>query len=107
MSLITAIFQNNATEVRKLIDQGNDIHHNHGQALRMAVWLERIEIVNLLIELGADVHVEDEGPLLLAIQNDNIELVKILIAAGSRIVDDEVINKVENPEIKALLINNE
>lgn len=94
--LFTAIERNSFSEIKKLVEQGEDVNQDNfaGQfPLEYAVWHEcDIEILQYLIEHGAAVNptiisVNSEPPLLRSLdkQNASFETVKFLVKFGADI----------------------
>lgn len=75
-----------------------DVNADHDYALRTAVNLERIEIVELLIKSGADINIFDAWCLNTAIKKENIGIIKLLLEANiNKKLVQKIKNRCENP----------
>jgi hypothetical protein len=65
--------------IKKLINEGKNIHIDDELALKEAVECRNIEIVELLLENGANVHINDELLLKASCREKNYDIIKILV----------------------------
>ena len=76
--------QRRAVIMEWLLDsQVVSVHHNNDRALRLAVELNRIQIVELLLDHGADVHAMEEQPLAIAVELGYLPIVQLLLRRGA------------------------
>jgi ankyrin repeat protein len=68
--------------VKKLIEQGADIHFNNDRALRSASLNGHLHIVKYLVNKGANIHIYDDEALGDASVNGHLDIVKYLIEQG-------------------------
>ncbi|MCE5277753.1 MAG: ankyrin repeat domain-containing protein [Planctomycetaceae bacterium] len=82
-----AIQEKNATEVRRLLDNGADVNHchlaNHWRPIFEAVVRDDKEMVMLLIERGAEVNVVDAQGASPLDRTQNEDIRKFLISQGA------------------------
>lgn len=85
-SLLTAVREGDAREIRNLLDQGVSCNARDFAPLHHAIRHGHVEIAKLLIHRGADIRQHDSGfstPLLLAVAAGDASLVKLLVDKGA------------------------
>ena len=76
--------KNGHTEAAKvLLEAGADVHMWNDEALRWAARNGHTEVVRLLLDAGADVHARDNEALRWAARNGHTETVRLLLDAGA------------------------
>ncbi|KAJ6492774.1 ankyrin repeat-containing domain protein [Mycena vitilis] len=75
----------NLEVVKLLLDAGDDIDANNGEALRTASKKWDTQMVKLLIDAGADVNASNGEALRIASKGGNKEIVKLLIEGGANV----------------------
>jgi len=85
MNLLEACNRGDIKEVRRLVEQGANIHANDEEALRWAAFRGHLEIVKYLIEKGADVHGQNDLALKWAAAGGHLEVVRCLVEHGADI----------------------
>jgi ankyrin repeat protein len=84
--LISASVKGDLDLVKKLIDQGADVHVEHDASLRYASEYGHLTVLKYLIEeAGANIKVKNYQALRLASYNGHLEIVKYLISKGADI----------------------
>lgn len=95
--LVEAVRQDDAAEVRRLLESGADVSVRDGRgatALFIAVYRGNVEMARLLLEFGANVHTDGVATTLLetAAGNDSgsapeaqLEMVRLLLEAGASV----------------------
>ena len=77
--------EGNLSKVKKLVEQGVDIHILDGAPLRWAAYNGNLEVVKYLVERGADIHECDDYALKFAAASGHLEIVNYLRSvAGSK-----------------------
>src|SRR5438128_2464400 len=96
-ALTTAIFSENADDVRMALAQGENVNMKIGtygdSALHYAARYGLTEIVNILVENGADVNaktIHSYTPLHGATFNGYIDVIKILLENGADVMAETV-----------------
>jgi ankyrin repeat protein len=101
--LIDAARSGDLELVKKLTDQGSDIHAENGLALRNASRRGHLDIVKYLINNGSDIHAENDYALRYASYTGHLDVVKYLIQQGSNV--PELIDIPE--EVQEIAIKND
>jgi hypothetical protein len=68
--------------IKRLSEDGADVHANFESALRYASENGHIDIVKYLVELGSNIHAKNDFPLQSASEWGHLEVVKYLIESG-------------------------
>lgn len=76
--LIEACKTGDLPSVKKLVENGADIHSDNDFALRNASENGQLEVVRYLVENDADIHAKDDLALRNASENGHIEVVRYL-----------------------------
>ena len=71
--------------VKRLIENGTDIHAGNEYAIRWASHYGHLEVVKFLLEKGADIHANNDEALRMALGSDHLEVVKYLLEKGADI----------------------
>jgi ankyrin repeat protein len=90
MSLTENIGLRGASMVKKLIEEGADIHYNDEENLRWASGYASIDTVKILLDHGANVHAKSDEPLKIACRYGRLDVVKLLVEHGAT-VDNKAI----------------
>jgi len=83
--LAKACHKGDLEKVKKLVEQGVNIHADNEFALRIASECGYLELVKYLVEQGADVHHDQEKALYWATRNGRVKVVKYLVEQGANI----------------------
>jgi hypothetical protein len=79
--------------VKKLLDEGADIHARDDGALYLASTYGHHEVVKLLLDRGANIHVMDNNTWYWASRNDHFEVMKLLLDRGATVGQWKICNK--------------
>ena len=71
--------------IKKLIEQGANIHAEDDYAIRWAAWNGHLETVKYLVSQGANVHAGNDKAIKWAAQNGHLETVKYLVSQGANV----------------------
>ena len=77
--LIKAIDEGDIVTLRRLIENGVDIHANDAYALRWAAQNGHFDVVKLLLDNGADIHAFCDYALGRAAENGHFDVMKLLL----------------------------
>ena len=75
----------NAGVIKKLIEEGANIHAGNDNVLKWASAYGHLDIVKFLVEKGADIHTRNDLPLCLASESGHLNIVKFLVEKGADI----------------------
>ena len=78
----------NAQVIKKLIEEGANVHAGNDYALRYASENGHTQVVKLLLEHGANVHVYDDYALREASECGHTDIVKLLLEHGANVHAD-------------------
>jgi len=82
--LHTAVRVGDKDAIVSLLDSGFNV--NESEAMRLAILMQRQDIVDVLIEHGADINragMSGEPPVITALRHDRVEMMKHLISKGA------------------------
>ena len=108
MDLIEACEVGNLEEVKKLIEEGADIHIRSDWPISGAANYGHLDVVKYLVENGTNIHADDDWPLRWAVFKGHLEVVKYLIEAGAdvRKVDfEKLVSRREYKDVLCLLLD--
>lgn len=80
--LMDAVDENSFEKVKKLIEEGHDIHEENEGAMFNACEKNNKEILNYLIENGADIHCEGDNLLNCAAAYGHHDMINFLLEKG-------------------------
>jgi len=83
--LIDAAEKGNLELIKKLVEQGVDVHARDDAALRWAAESGHLDVVKYLVEQGANVHAGDDLALRWAAGNGHLDVVKYLVEQGANV----------------------
>ncbi|WP_082402873.1 ankyrin repeat domain-containing protein [Achromobacter xylosoxidans] len=83
--LMDAVVVENLETVKRLVEQGADIHFLRDCILRWAAGNGQLEVVKFLVEQGADIHADDDLALRWAAEEGHLDIVKFLVEKGADI----------------------
>jgi ankyrin repeat protein len=84
-TLIQACKNGDLEEVKRLVEQGANMHAKGELALRFASFYGHLDIVNYLVGLGATIHAKDEAALHWASDRGHFKVAKFLEKKGKKI----------------------
>lgn len=84
--LFEAIHRKDAAKVNALLADGADPNAKNNDGctpLRLAVFKNRFDIVQILLEKGADIHTDDDAALREAMRNGYLDIGRYLVEQGA------------------------
>jgi ankyrin repeat protein len=83
--LVEAARKGNLQEVKRLVDEGADLHYGSGCVLRWSAHNGHLEVVKYVVENGVDIHYDGVDALCQSAGNGHLDVVKFLAEQGANI----------------------
>lgn len=98
-AIFVACVVNNKEILEYLIDNGANVHFNYGQLLGCAAAHGHHDMINFLLDKGLDIHTERDYPLLCALASKKYDTVLFLLEKGASYIKYLTLVKHYNLEI--------
>lgn len=80
----TVAYLNNMTEIKKIIEDGVDIHYSNDYFLWYSCYTGKFDLIKFFIQIGLKINGYDNQPLRMAVKgNCNIEIIQYLVCRGA------------------------